>query len=60
MLARRLHALWAAGLSLAFYLAARRYLGRTAWGLTNAFHDERGRLEEVLRRIGRVIRHGNP
>jgi len=60
MLARRLHALWAAGLALVFYLAARRYLGQTAWGLTNAFHEERGRLEEVLRRIGQVIRHGNP
>lgn len=59
-IAGRLHAILAFSLGFAFRFAARRYLGRTAWGLTNAFHEEGGRCEEVLRRLGRVIRHGNP
>ena len=59
-IAGRLHAIWAFCLGFAFRFAARRYLGRTAWGLTNAFHQEEGRFEKVLRRLGRVIRHGNP
>lgn len=61
LLAGRLHALWALFLAGCFWLFAARYLGRTAWGLTNAFHEEwQGLLSEVVRRALQVLRHGTP
>ncbi len=60
LLAHRLHAIWLLLLSLLFYAVAARYLGQTVWGLPNAFRRERGRFDEVLRRLVEVIRHGRP
>jgi hypothetical protein len=47
-------------LALLLSAVAGRYLGRTVWGLPNAFHEPTGRWGEVVRRLVRVIRHGHP
>lgn len=61
LLVGQLHAVWALLLASVLWFLAGRYLGRTAWGLTNAFHEERrGRLSEVVRRALQVLRHGTP
>lgn len=58
--AKRLDAIWAIFLAVVVCALAGRYLRRTVWGLPNAFREQTGRLEEVLRRVLRVIRDGHP
>ena len=58
--ARRFTAILAIVLAILLAAVAGRYLGRTVWGLPNAFHEPAGRWGEVVRRLVRVIRHGHP
>jgi len=54
------HGLVLIALALLTWTLAGWYLGRTVWGLPNAFPEAGGEFREVLRRLFRVIRHGPP
>jgi len=59
-IAKSYHAIWAIVVAVFLCAMSGRVLRRTAWGLANAFHQPRDRLEEALRRLLRVVWHGRP
>ena len=59
-MAKSYHAIWALVVAVLLCAMSGRVLRRTAYGLANAFHRPRDRVEEALRRLLQVIRHGHP
>ena len=55
-----LHAIWVILLAIIVCAQIGRYLRRRVWGLPGAFGERTGRVQEVLRRLVQVIRHGHP
>jgi hypothetical protein len=58
--ARSYHAIWLVLLAMFLCAQSGRVLRQNAWGLQNAFHEQRRHMAEALRRLGQVIRHGPP
>jgi len=54
------HAIWAIVVAMFLCALSGRVLRQNAWGLQNAFHQQRRRMAETMRRLGQVIRHGPP
>jgi len=54
------HAIWAIVVAMFLCALSGRVLRQNAWGLQNAFHQQRRRMAETVRRLGQVIRHGPP
>ena len=54
------HAIWAIVVAMLLCALSGRVLRQNAWGLQNAFHQQRRRMAETIRRLGQVIRHGPP